>query len=173
MSGAKSAQVRKDLSHLGTHGVRGVGYNIGDLRTQIRKALGLDSGYVVVIVGAGNLGSALSNYDGFSKWGFKVAALIDNDPHKIGTHVAGRPVEPFDELESIVTERGVSIGVIATPAGHAQGVADRLAAAGVRSILNFAPTVLQVPPTVHVRRVDLSTELQILSFHLSRPAVTG
>jgi redox-sensing transcriptional repressor len=173
LAGANSAQVRKDLSYLGTHGVRGVGYNIEELRGQIRQALGLDTGYAVVIVGAGNLGSALSNYDGFSKWGFEVAALIDNDPEKIGNRVAGRVVEPFSELEGIVTERRVSIGVIATPAAHAQAVADRLAAAGVRSILNFAPTVLQVPAGVEVRRVDLSTELQILSFHLSRDAAAG
>lgn len=172
ISGANSAQVRKDLSYLGTHGVRGVGYHIEELRNQIRRALGLDSRYVVVIVGAGNLGSALSNYDGFAKWGFVIAALVDDDPEKIGTRVAGHLVEPFDDLEGIVAERGVAIGVIATPAQHAQGVADRLSAAGVRSILNFAPTVLKVPPSVHVRRVDLSTELQILSFHLSRDAVS-
>jgi redox-sensing transcriptional repressor len=168
LAGVNSAQVRKDLSYLGTHGVRGVGYSIDDLKVQIRKALGLDVGYVVVIVGAGNLGSALTNYDGFSKWGFEIAALVDNDPDKIGRDIAGLTVQPFEDLERIVSDRGVSIGVIATPAEHAQPVADRLAAAGIRSILNFAPTVLTVPPQVHVRRVDLSTELQILSYHLSR-----
>lgn len=168
LAGVNAAQVRKDLSYLGTHGVRGVGYNVDDLRVQIRQALGLDAGYIVVIVGAGNLGSALSNYDGFSRWGFKVAALIDNDPAKVGQHVAGLTVQPFGDLEQIVADRGVAIGVIATPVEHAQSVADRLAAAGIRSILNFAPTVLNVPPHVHVRRVDLSSELQILSYHMSR-----
>lgn len=168
-AGVNSAQVRKDLSYLGAHGVRGVGYNIDELRGQIRRALGLDVGYVVVIVGAGNLGSALSNYDGFSRWGFHIAALVDDDPAKVGHLVAGRRVEAFDDLEKIVEDREVSIGVIATPAASAQSVADRLAAAGVRSILNFAPTVLHVPDGVEIRRVDLSTELQILSFHLSRP----
>lgn len=168
LAGVNSAQVRKDLSYLGTHGVRGVGYNVDDLRVQIRQALGLNVGYVVVIVGAGNLGAALSNYDGFSKWGFEVAALVDNDPDKIGQVVSGLTVQPFGDLERIVADSGVSIGVIATPAEQAQSVADRLAAAGIRSILNFAPTVLSVPPQVNVRRVDLSTELQILSFHLSR-----
>ena len=168
LAGVNSAQVRKDLSYLGTHGVRGVGYNIAELRTEVRQALGLDAGYVVVIVGAGNLGSALANYDGFSKWGFEIAAVVDNDADKVGEVVAGLTVQPFEELERIVSEGRVSIGVIATPVEHAQSVADRLAAAGIRSILNFAPTVLSVPPQVHVRRVDLSTELQILSYHMSR-----
>lgn len=168
LAGVNSAQVRKDLSYLGTHGVRGVGYNIDDLRVQIRRMLGLDVGYVVVIVGAGNLGSALTNYDRFSKWGFEIAALVDNDPNKVGRRVAGLTVQPFEDLERIVAEHRVAIGVIATPVEHAQSVADRLAAAGIRSILNFAPTVLSVPAHIHVRRVDLSTELQILSYHMSR-----
>ena len=166
MAGVTSAQVRKDLSFLGTYGVRGVGYGALDLRSQIRKALGLTQQYNVVIVGAGNLGSALADYGGFANWGFEVVALLDVDPEKIGAPSRGNTVEPLAALEGIVHEREASIGIVATPASSAQAVADLLVAAGLRSILNFAPTVLKVPPDVTVRRVDLSTELGILTFHI-------
>ena len=170
IAGVNSAQVRKDLSFLGSPGVRGVGYDVGALRDVLRHALGLTQGYAVAIVGAGNLGSALGNYTGFETWGFEVVAILDSDVAKVGTEVADLRVEPIDSLESIVVTRGVSIGIIATPAGSAQEVADRFTAAGIRSILNFAPAVLQVSEGVEVRRVDLSTELQILTFHLHRIA---
>ncbi len=166
LAGVNSAQVRKDLSYLGTHGTRGVGYEISELRDQLRRALGLVQSYGVVIVGAGNLGSALTNYAGFSAWGFEVVALVDADSKKIGTVVAGHDVEGFDDLGRIVKERDAAIGIIATPARAAQEVADRFIDAGVRSILNFAPAVIEVPDDVVLRRVDLSTELQILTFHL-------
>lgn len=123
-----------------------------------------------MIVGIGNLGAALANYGGFASRGFRVAALIDADPAMAGTPVAGIPVQHADELERIVGDNGVSIGVISTPAGAAQQVCDRLVAAGVTSILNFAPTVLSVPDGVDVRKVDLSIELQILAFHEQRKA---
>jgi redox-sensing transcriptional repressor len=168
IAGVNSAQVRKDLSYLGSYGVRGVGYQIDDLKTQIARALGLTRRYPVAIMGAGNLGSALCRYDGFSSWGFEVVAMLDVDPTKVGQAIDGLTVESLSELERVVGERDVTIGIVATPAAVAQDVADRLAAAGVTSILNFAPTVLQVPEGVEVRRVDLSTELQILSFHLQR-----
>lgn len=166
VAGANSAQVRKDLSYLGTYGVRGVGYDTVQLRSQIEIALGLSAKLVVAIVGAGNLGSALANYKGFNEWGFSVGALFDIDATKVGSEIDGHAVEPLSQLEAVVASKGVVIGVIATPANAAQEVADRLAAAGVTSILNFAPTVLRVAEGVKVRRVDLSTELQILSFHL-------
>lgn len=166
IAGVNSAQVRKDLSYLGSHGVRGVGYNVADLSNQIKKALGLTRGYNVVIVGAGNLGSALAGYAGFDAWGFSVVGLIDADPGKVGRARNGMRVEPLNELENICKKRNVAIGIVATPAHAAQEVTDRLANAGVGSILNFAPTVLHVPEAVDVRRVDLSTELQILTFHL-------
>lgn len=169
IAGVNPAQVRKDLSYLGSYGVRGVGYQVEDLKAQIARALGLTKEYPVAIVGAGNLGSALAKYDGFSAWGFEVVALLDIDPERVGVEIEDRPVEPLSALEQIVKERDVSIGIVATPAPAAQEVADRMAAAGVRSILNFAPTVLQVPEGVQVRRVDLSTELQILTFHLHNP----
>lgn len=168
LAGVNSAQVRKDLSYLGSHGTRGVGYRIAELREQLRNALGLTHDYAVVIVGAGNLGSALANYGGFAAWGFQVAAVLDADRRKVGTEVAGHEVESIDDLEAIVADRSVSIGIIATPSWSAQEVADRLTRAGVRSILNFAPAIIEVPEGVEIRRVDLSTELQILTYHLKQ-----
>lgn len=165
-AGVNPAQVRKDLSYLDVAGVRGVGYPVTELRLELREALGLTRGYSVAIVGAGNLGSALSSYAGFAGWGFEVAGVFDIDETKVGKVRGGHRVRALGDLEMIVRERGIAIGIVATPAGAAQEVADRFVAAGLRSILNFAPTVLQVPDGVTVRRVDLSTELQILTFHL-------
>lgn len=165
IAGVQSAQVRKDLSLVGLRGVRGVGYDVDGLRHQITSLLGLDREYRVVIVGAGNLGRALAAFEGFSDWGFTTVALFDVDPGKVGTTVAGIPVGPLATLEGVVADNGVSIGIIATPPEAAQDVADRMAAAGIRSILNFAPRVLKVDG-VQVRRVDLSSELQILAHHL-------
>ncbi len=170
VAGVNSAQVRKDLSYLGSYGVRGVGYDIADLEAQIRRVLGLEREYAAVIVGAGNLGRALAHYDGFTDAGFRIAALLDVDPAKVGEGPDGVPVLPLTELERVVVDEDVSIGIIAVPASGAQDVADRLCTAGIRSILNFAPTVLQVDESVEVRRVDLSTELQILTFHLHNRA---
>jgi redox-sensing transcriptional repressor len=168
LAGVNSAQVRKDLSFLGSQGTRGVGYRVDELRQHLRRALGLTHGYSVVIVGAGNLGTALGNYAGFGTWGFEVVGIVDADPRKVGTVVAGITIEALDDLEAIVTARDVSIGIIATPSYAAQDVADRLTAAGLRSILNFAPAIIDVPDGVEVRRVDLSTELQILTYHLQQ-----
>lgn len=147
-----------------------MGYDVEYLVYQISRELGLTQDWPVVIVGIGNLGAALANYGGFASRGFRVAALIDADPAMAGKPVAGIPVQHSDELEKIISDNGVSIGVIATPAGAAQPVCDRLVAAGVTSILNFAPTVLTVPDGVDVRKVDLSIELQILAFHEQRKA---
>ena len=168
-----SAKVRKDLSFLGSYGTRGVGYDVAHLTLQIERALGLTKNWAVAIVGIGNLGSALAAYSGFADKGFAVQGLFDSDPAKVGTRVGGRKVEALSQLEDAVKKRGLSIGVVTTPAGAAQEAADRLTAAGITSILNFAPTVLHVPDGVSVRRVDLSTELQICSYYLnslSRPA---
>jgi redox-sensing transcriptional repressor len=169
-AGVNSAKLRKDFSYLGSYGTRGVGYDVEYLVYQISRELGLTQDWPVVIVGIGNLGAALANYGGFASRGFRVAALIDADPAMAGKPVAGIPVQHTDELEKIIKDNGVSIGVIATPAGAAQQVCDRLVAAGVTSILNFAPTVLSVPDGVDVRKVDLSIELQILAFHEQRKA---
>lgn len=169
-AGVNSAKLRKDFSYLGSYGTRGVGYDVEYLVYQISRELGLTQDWPVVIVGIGNLGAALANYGGFASRGFRVAALIDADPAMAGKPVAGIPVQHTDDLEKIIHDNGVSIGVIATPAGAAQQVCDRLVAAGVTSILNFAPTVLSVPDGVDVRKVDLSIELQILAFHEQRKA---
>jgi redox-sensing transcriptional repressor len=167
-SGVNSAKLRKDLSHLGSYGTRGVGYEVAYLVYQISRELGLTQDWAVAIVGVGNLGRALANYGGFASRGFRAACLVDADPTQVGQHVGGLVVHHLDDLERLIAENRIAIGVITTPASAAQGVADRLVAAGVRSVLNFAPTVLTVPPDVELRKVDLSTELQILAFHEQR-----
>ena len=164
-AGLTSAKVRKDLSLLGSYGTRGVGYHVGELTDEISGVLGLDVDRPVVIVGVGNLGSALASYDGFVRRGFSVAALLDADPAKAGTLVGGHRVQPADAMRRIVEDHGVTIAVLATPARYAQRVADDLVDAGVTAILNFAPVHLELPDHVTVRTVDLSTELQILSFY--------
>jgi len=170
LAGVNAAKVRKDLSYLGSYGTRGVGYEVDYLVYQIRRELGLDHDWPVVIVGAGNLGQALAGYGGFNERGFPVAGIVDIDPAKVDTVVGGVRVRPLDDLPQIVASRTVSIGVIATPPSAAQSAADRLVKAGVTSILNFAPVVLSVPTGVTVRKVDLAVELQILSYHEQRRA---
>lgn len=168
MAGVNSAKVRKDLSYLGSYGVRGVGYDVGNLKLQIGFELGLERDWSVVVVGVGNLGRALANYGGFIERRFRIVGLFDNDPAKQGMRVDSLTVEPMSRLKKAVVDRQAVIGVITTPAPAAQAVAEELAAAGVRSILNFAPIVIRPPEGVAVRRVDLSTELQVLSFYLHR-----
>src|SRR5215213_5981763 len=167
-AGVNSAKLRKDLSHLGSYGTRGVGYDVEYLRYQIAREIGLTQDWPVVIVGIGNLGHALANYSGFTSRGFRTVALLDADEARQGELVAGLKIRPFTELSVIVRQHGVAIGVIATPAIAAQSVCDHMIAAGIRSILNFAPTVLSVPTGVDVRMVDLSSELQILAYHEQR-----
>ncbi len=167
-AGVGSAKLRKDLSYLGSYGTRGVGYDVDYLVYQIARELGLTQDWPVIIVGIGNLGHALANYGGFASRGFHIAALLDADPARVGEVVAGLAVRHVSELERLVCGLGPAIGVIATPATAAQEVCDRLVAAGVGSILNFAPLVLAVPDEVDVRKVDLAIELQILAFHEQR-----
>jgi redox-sensing transcriptional repressor len=169
-AGVNSAKLRKDLSHLGSYGTRGVGYDVALLIDQIEYILGLDQHRAVCLVGVGNLGHALAGYDGFASRGFRIVALFDADPAKVGELINGMAVRHIDELSRVATEEPLAIGVIATPASAAQAVADELVAAGVTSILNFAPCVLSVPANVDVRKVDLAIELQILSFHEHRKA---
>jgi redox-sensing transcriptional repressor len=169
-AGVNSAKLRKDLSYLGSYGTRGVGYDVEYLRYQISREIGLTQDWPVVIVGIGNLGHALANYSGFTSRGFRTVALLDADTNRHGELVAGLKIRGFDELSAIVHEHGVAIGVIATPAAAAQSVCDRMIEAGIRSVLNFAPTVLSVPDGVDVRKVDLSSELQILAYHEQRKA---
>jgi redox-sensing transcriptional repressor len=168
LSGFNAAKVRKDLSYLGSYGTRGVGYDVEYLQFQMSRELGLNKDWHVVIAGIGNLGHALANYGGFTDRGFPVAALVDADPRVVGTEVNGIAVRHIDEIGDIAGEMRIAIGIIATPASAAQEVADRLIAAGVTSILNFAPTIVTVPPEVSLRKVDLAVELQILSFYQQR-----
>jgi redox-sensing transcriptional repressor len=167
-AGVNSAKLRKDLSHLGSYGTRGVGYDVQLLIEQIEQVLGLHESRAVALVGIGNLGHALAGYAGFATRGFHIAALFDADPHRVGERVGSMTVRDIADVEAVVEAERISIGVIATPAHAAQRVADRLVAAGVTSILNFAPCVLVVPDGVDVRKVDLAIELQILSFHEHR-----
>jgi redox-sensing transcriptional repressor len=168
LAGVNAAMVRKDLSYLGSYGTRGVGYDVEYLLNQISRELGLTQDWPVAIVGLGNLGRALANYRGFQARGFRVVALLDADRRKLGERLGGTTVRHVDELPAIAAAEHVAIGVIATPASAAQDVAERLVDVGVTSILNFAPVVLNVPPHVSVRKVDLSIELQILSFYQQR-----
>ena len=165
MAGVNAAKVRKDLSYLGSYGTRGVGYEVEYLAFQMSRELGLTHDSPVVIIGAGNLGQALANYGGFRDRGVPVAALIDADESKVGEIIHGVAVHHLDELPTLARELKIAIGIIATPAAAAQGVADVLAEAGVRSILNFAPTVITAPAGTSLRKVDLALELQVLSFY--------
>jgi redox-sensing transcriptional repressor len=169
-AGVNSAKVRKDLSHLGSYGTRGVGYDVIYLIHQVRRELGLTQDWAIVIAGIGNLGHALANYRGFAERGFRVAALVDDDPAKVGERVGELTIEHVDDLPALVRERAVAIGVIATPASAVQRVADGMVAAGLHSILNFAPAMVAVPPGVSVRKVDLAVELQILAYYEQRKA---
>jgi redox-sensing transcriptional repressor len=165
LAGVNAAKVRKDLSYLGSFGTRGVGYDVEYLVFQMSRELGLTQDWPVVIAGAGNLGAALANYGGFGDRGFPVVALVDTDQSKVGQTIAGVSVFDIDDLDDLVAEHEIAIGVIATPAEAGQAVADRMAAAGIPSILNFAPALITVPEDVSLRKVDLAVEMQILSFY--------
>lgn len=162
-----SAQIRKDLACFGEFGTRGVGYDVSHLREQITRTLGIDRTRNAIIVGAGNLGMALADYAGFSTNGFRVVALTDSDPEKVGrTSRLGVRVQPWEQLETIVRRHNVQIGIIAVPGEHAQEVHDGLVEAGVQAVLNFAPVQLRSTEGVKVRSVDLRINLESLSFHL-------
>ena len=165
------AQVRRDLSYLGTLGTRGVGYDVSKLRNQIELELGLVDGWTAIIVVIGNLGSALAHYGGFKERGFKIVGLFDTDPKKIGKQLAGLTVKPLHEMKEICAKYNVAIGIIATPEKVAESIADDLEVCGIKSILNFAPVLLKNKPGMQIRSVDLSQELQILSYYLERPSL--
>jgi len=165
--GITSAQVRKDLSYFGSFGRRGLGYNVAHLRDEIRTILGLDRRWRVAVVGAGNIGAALIAYRGFERQGFDVVAVFDRDPARVGASVGRLAVQDVATLPAVVAREGVELGVIATPPRAAQDVADALVAAGVGGILNFAPRKLFVPPHVALRTVDMTMELEGLSFSVT------
>lgn len=167
-AGVGSANVRKDLSYLGSYGTRGVGYDAANLSRKIAQALGLTHEWRVAIVGAGNLGRALARYAGFESRGFDVVALLDADQLVVGTEIGWLRVSDVENLEKVVESTRANMAVLALPAAVAQSVCDRVVAAGVRSILSFAPIPLAVPDHVNLRKVDMATELQILAYHAQR-----
>ncbi|MGI5880861.1 MAG: redox-sensing transcriptional repressor Rex [Syntrophomonadaceae bacterium] len=165
--GVSSAQVRKDLAYFGEFGTRGVGYKVEELYGHLMKILGLDQNWNVIIIGAGKLGSALALYKGFEDRGFKVTSILDVDKNRIMNQIGDVTVESLDLLEKRVREQGIKVGVVTVPATVAQDVTDQLVAAGVKAILNFSPRVIKVPNDVILRNVDLSVNLEVLSFNLA------
>lgn len=164
--GVSPAQVRKDLAYFGEFGTRGVGYNVKDLIHYILKILGLTKSWPVVLVGAGNLGTALTAYKGFADRGFKIVGVFDNDLLKIGKRIQDLEVMPLEKIPAVVAEHDVKIGIIAVPIGAVQNIASILVDAGVEALLTFGPVVLDVPEHVVVRNVDLAVKLEILTFNL-------
>lgn len=160
------SQVRKDLAYFGEFGTRGVGYNVVDLNQYIVKILGLTNKWNVVIIGAGNLGSALSQYKGFQERGFNIMAVFDNDVKKVGLTINGIPIYPITQLGDYIKKEDIKIGIIGVPAYAAQEVTDIMVKAGILAILNFALCVLAVPDSVELRNVDLTVNLEILTFNL-------
>jgi redox-sensing transcriptional repressor len=163
-----SAQVRKDLAYFGEFGVRGIGYYVLGLKAELQKILGLDREWPVALVGFGNLGSALFHYRGFGRQGFRIAAVFDDDPAKVNREVGGVPVFSIRDLSREVKARAIQIAIVAVPAESAEAVTEALVAAGIRAILNFAPARLRVPRDVRLKDVDLSIELETLSFYLAK-----
>lgn len=166
--GITPEQIRKDLASFGQFGKKGVGYYVKELKRNVGEILGLDNHWNIAVIGIGHLGAALSNYQNFVSLGFNLLALFDKNPEVIGTMVNGVKVEPIDQLEQIVRERNIHIGVITVPAPFAQGVADQLVRAGVKGIWNFAPIKMKVPPSIHIVNEDLSVGLSSLSYHITR-----
>jgi len=162
-----SAQVRKDLAYFGEFGTRGVGYNVQELYSHIMRILGLNRSWNVIIVGAGKLGSALAGYKGFEDRGFNIVAVIDSSPERIGKSLGGLTIEPLEMLERRIKECDVQIGIVTVPAPVAQEVTDMMVKAGVKALLNFSPRVLRVPDHVILRNIDLSVNLEVLSFNLA------
>ena len=172
-AGVNSPKLRKDLSYLGSYGTRGVGYDVPYLSGQISAALGLTLDWRVAIVGAGHLGRALAGYPGFGTRGFEVVALFDADPMAVGQEVGWLRISPVQSLEAVLAKTRANMAVLAVPAEAAQEMCSRLVAAGITSILSFAPVVLQAPPEVQIRKVDMATELQILAYHAQRAQVSA
>lgn len=171
LGGTTSAQVRKDLSLFGSFGKRGLGYGVSDLATHIRDILGLKRTYRVVLIGAGKLGGALVHYPGFRERGFVIVAVYDHDPRKVGTRWNGLAVRDVRQLEGDLRREPSDIAIVVTPPAAAQAVVDRLVAAGVRGILNFATVPLSVPPAVRMKTVNMALELEALTYALAHPSV--
>lgn len=166
--GISSAQIRKDLSHFGEFGKQGTGYDVAYLRDQLQRILQVDQQWPIMVVGAGDLGSALANYGGFADRGFRVAAIFDNSPDKIGRHLGRLVVEDQTRMAERIAALGIQVAIIAVPAAVAQEVASRLIEAGVRAILNYAPITLNVPSDVHIEYIDPVIGLQSMTYYLKR-----
>ena len=160
--------VRKDLAYFGEFGTRGVGYNVKQLNQEIMSILGLTKCWNVILIGAGNLGSALSQYRGFRERGFQIIGVFDNDLNKVGLKLNGLPIYAVTQMADFVEKNDVSIGIIAVPAEYAQDIADILVETNIRGILNFAPVVLTIPEEVEVRNVDLTVNLEVLTYNIER-----
>jgi redox-sensing transcriptional repressor len=167
------AQIRRDLTHFGSFGRRGIGYDVVTLIDRIQRILGSDHTHRLVLVGAGNLGSAIASYDGLRKHGFIVSAIFDSDPSKIGQRLGDLIVRDSNEMTSVIRQQGISIGVVAVPPAAAQVVADRLVSAGIRVILNYTPSVVRVPPDVTLHNTDPVQELLHTLYYLSRQDVAS
>ena len=167
--GTTSAQVRKDLSFFGSFGKRGLGYAVSDLIASLRHILGLEARWPVVIVGAGKIGAALAQYRGFGTHGFDVVGVYDTDPARVGEPLNGIRVRPDAQLEADIAALRPRIAVLCVPGEAAQSVLDRVTAAGIRAVLNFAPAALVAPEGVSVRTVNMATELEVLAFALTNP----
>jgi redox-sensing transcriptional repressor len=166
LAGTNPAQIRKDLSYFGTFGKRGSGYRVRELRVRILEILGLTRPWKVVLVGAGNLGHAIFSYKEFTRYGFDIVAILDNDPTKVGEVWDGIRISHLDRCEETVTSTGAELAVIATPASAAQSVVERMSRAGIRGVLNFAPRKVEVPRKVAMRTVNITIELEGLTFDL-------
>ena len=164
--GISAAQIRKDLSHFGEFGKQGTGYNVGYLREQIRRILKVEREWHVILVGVGDLGRALAHYGGFVDRGFRIVALFDSDPAKIGQRIGDLEIMSMDRLADVVRERGIQVAMVAVPAAHAQKVAEDCVAAGIKAILNYAPITLQVPEGAFVQHIDPVTHLQRMTYYL-------
>jgi redox-sensing transcriptional repressor len=163
-----SAQVRKDLAYFGEFGVRGIGYYVSGLKAELQRILGLDREWAVALVGFGNLGSALFHYKGFGRQGFRIALVIDDDPAKVGREIDSVPIVSSRDIAREIKARGIQIAIVAVPSEAAQTVTEQLVAAGIKAVLNFAPTRLRVTRDVRLKNVDLSIELEALSFYLAK-----
>ncbi|HZP56917.1 MAG TPA: redox-sensing transcriptional repressor Rex [Dehalococcoidia bacterium] len=164
--GVTPAQIRKDLSYFGRFGKQGRGYNVKRLLEELRQILGLDREWTMVLVGVGQLGRAILAYGGFAPQGFRIVGAFDSDPAVVGEQIGDLRVQPVSELPRVLRDRHVDIGIVSTPAAHAQEVIDALVAGGVRSILNYAPIAAHVPRTVHIKDIDPVLALQSMTFYL-------
>jgi redox-sensing transcriptional repressor len=167
MTGINSAQIRKDLAYFGEFGKRGIGYPLIDLNRELKKILGLDKEWSIIIAGAGNLGKALVNYKGFQKRGFIIKGIFDNNPSKIGEKLGHIFIYDIKEVKKFIQAENINIGILVVPADSAQEVADKMVAGGIKAILNFAPVHIVLSPEIKVHNVDLSIEFEGLTYYLT------